>query len=380
MSHPDSGVRVTAPAGVPPQTDWRRSAALAAVIGVLLAGVVFPLRRYAVEPAREELLGRHESPGRRLALASQFGFDTAAGAGLRLVPGRPVLELSDLPSEAVTVILGGFRGPYIVWLWIKAEEEKQQKVHFDLLDRYAKIAALQSDYPQVWTYMFWNIVWNVTVQWQSPERKYEWIRRGIEFLREGYRKNPHSALIMESMGRVYSEKLGRSQEAPYYRQRVKEDEGRSAFLIAYEWYDRMRRANDRYGTLTHTLGKPVAYSQACHSLSFYSQELTQDAYDALKSALDARQAGRDAEGRRTFQEGSQKLADAIAAWEWARREWRDQALRFEKEDVSPELIAVYRKFYNEADGMVKELQAARTGLTYENLPERFKQMHRPELK
>jgi len=365
---------------VPARTDWRRSAALAAVIVVLLAGVVYPLRRYVVEPAREQLLGHYESPGRRLALASQFSFDTVAGATIRLVPGRPVRELSDLPSEAVTLILGGFRGPYVVWLWIKVEEEKQQKIHFDLLDRYAKIAALQSDYPHMWAYHAWNIVWNVTVHWQSQERKYEWIRRGIDFLREGYRKNPHDAVILETMGRIYAEKLGRAQEAAYYRQRIEEDEGRSPFLIAYGWYDRMRKANDRYGTLRHTLGKPVAYSQACHCLTYYSKELNQTAYDTFKASLDARQAGRQVDARRLFQEGSQKLADALAAWQWAQREWRDQALRFEKEDVPPVLIAIYKKFYDEAVATANELQAVRSGLTYDNLPERFKEMSRPEIK
>ena len=376
MSPPDSG----RPALVAAPSDWRRSGALALVIVVLLAGVVYPLRRYVVEPSREELLGHHESPGRRLAVASQFAFDTAAGAAIRLVPGRPALELSDLPSEAVIVILGGFRGPYVVWLWVKAEEEKQRKIHFNLMDRYAKIAAFQSDYPQIWTYIAWNYIWNLPVQWQSQERKYEWIRRGIDFLREGYRKNPHSAEIMETMGRIYSEKLGRAQEAPFYRRRIKEDEGRSTFLIAYEWYDRMRKANDRYGTLAHGLAKPVAYSQACHSLTYYAEELTQDAYDALKASLADREAGRQADARREFEAGSQKLTDAVAAWAWARREWRDQALRFEKEGISPMMISVYTKFYDEADAGMRSVDAVRAGLTYENLPDRFKSMVRPEVK
>ena len=94
------------------------------LVAAVLAGVVFPLRRYVVEPRRQRLLGEHETPGRRLALCSQYGFSTAAGASVRILPGRPTLELSDLPSKAVTLILGGFRGPYVVYLWIKVEEEK----------------------------------------------------------------------------------------------------------------------------------------------------------------------------------------------------------------------------------------------------------------
>jgi hypothetical protein len=142
----------------------------------------------------------------------------------------------------------------------------------------------------------------------------------------------------------------------------------------------MRKANDRYATLGHGLSKTVAYSQACHSLSYYAEELTQDAYDALKAGLDDREARREADARGKFQEGSQKLSDAVAAWAWARREWRDHALRFEKEGVSPVMISIYTKFYDEADARFRELEAVRTGLTYENLPDRFKNLRRPEIK
>lgn len=363
-----------------PGADRRRTALMALAIVVAMAVVVHPLRRYVVEPRRQALLGNVEPPGRRLALASQFGFSTAAGVAVRLVPGSSSLELADLPAQAVTVILGGFRGPYVIWLWMKAEDEKQRKIHFDLLDRYTKIAALQSDYPDMWVFHVWNIVWNVPVQWQSIERKYQWIRRGIEFLNEGYRKNPHSAAIMAEMGRIYSEKVGRSQEAYYYRRRVREDEGRSAFLIAYEWYDRARKANDQYGTLgPRSLGKPVIYSQACHALSYYATELLQETYDAFQKSVEARAAGREAEARAAADTGFAKLAQAEGAWNWARREWYDQAVRFEKEGTPGVLLEVYKRFYAEADVWAQQTAALRKDVTYENLPEVLTRMKRPEI-
>lgn len=348
------------------------------LVAVVLAAAVYPLRRYVVEPRRQRLLGRHEPPGRRLALCSQFAFSTAAGASVRIVPGRPALELSDMPSKAVTLILGGFRGPYVVYLWIKVEEEKHEKVHFNLIDRYTKIAALQSDYPEMWVFHAWNLAWNVSVQWQSLERKYQWIRRGAEFLREGHRKNPHSARILAELGRLYSEKLGRSREAFYYAERVREEEGRSPFLIAYEWYDLARQVNDRYDSLGRGLSKPVTYSQACHNLSYYARELTQEAYDAFKVSVDARAADRQADARSAFARGMDRLDRAIDAWAWARREWHDQTLRFEREGAPAVLLEVYRRFYAEAGGFHQNLAQLHATLTYENLPDRFQQMERPE--
>ncbi len=369
MSGTDSGNR-------PP---WHGTLSLGLAIVVGLLAVVHPLRRWVVEPRRQALLGRRESPGRRLTLASQFGFATASGTSMRLVPGRPALELSDLPAQAVTLILGGFRGPYVVWLWIKVEEDKHNRIHFDLIDGYTKIAMLQSDYPQVWTFLAWNLAWNLPVQWQSLERRYQWIRRAVEFLGEGYRKNPHSAQIAADMGRIYSEKLGRSQEAEYYRRRVREEFGRSVFLVAYEWYDLARRLGDRYGSLGRGLGKPVMYRQACHSLTYYAEELTQETYDAFAESLNARAAGRHAEARKAFDAGRGKLDEAVNAWNWARRDWHEQTVRFEKEEVMALQLEVFRRFGREAADRTGQLETLRSELTYENLPETFKRMRRPEL-
>jgi len=358
----------------------RRTTAIGLLfVAVLLAGAVYPLRRYVVEPRRQRLLGRHDPPGRRLALCSEFGFSTAAGAAVRVLPGRPPLALSDLPSKAVTLILGGFRGPYVVYLWIKVEEEKHEKVHFDLIDRYTKIAALQSDYPEMWVFHGWNLAWNVSVQWQSLERKYQWIRRGAEFMREGHRRNPHSALILAELGRLYSEKLGRSREAFYYRDRVREEEGRSPFLIAYEWYDLARQIDQRYDSLGRGLGKAVVYKQPCHNLSWYGKELTQQMYDAFEACLEARAAGREAEARRAFDRGADRLARAIEVWAWARREWHDYAVRFEGTGVWPGHIEVARRFHAEADTFHRQLKVLQDDLDWDTLADWLERIERPEI-
>ncbi|MCX5655561.1 MAG: hypothetical protein NTY65_13045 [Planctomycetota bacterium] len=380
----DRGLHVTEGEGLPPglpasegpPRDCLRALLYGLLLVLVVAFAVHPLRTF-VEAKRQALMGRSEPPGRRLALASQFGFDAAAGDSMRLVPGAPVTDIEDLPGEAVTLILGGFRGPYVVWLWTKVEDEKQKKIHFDLLDRYSKIASLQSDYPEVWTFHYWNMLWNITVQWQSAERKYQWIRLGIRFLKEGYRHNPHSADIMLEMGRGYLYKIGHSQESPYYLKRVKEDEGRSAFLAAYEWFDRARKANDRYGTLHDP--KAVSYSQACHALSYYAIETTQETHDEFARSLDARTAGREDESRTQFQAAEKRLAEAIGAWQWTSREWQDHASRFEKEHISPDLLNKYRKFFGEADQSAKLLESIRSELTYKNLPDVMPKIPRPEI-
>jgi hypothetical protein len=352
----------------------------AVVLAVLLGGVVYPLRRFVVEPQREALLGHHETPGLRLALASQFAFDTAAGYAVLRVPGAPALELSDLPGQAVTLILGGFRGPYVAWLWMKVEEDKQRKIHFDLIDRYHEIALLQSDYPEVWVNHAWNMAYNVSAQWQSPERKYQWVRHAIDFLKEGYRKNPHSAAIMADLGWIYSNKLGQSQEAPFYRKRVLEDEGQSTFRIAYEWFDRARKASDRYGYDGHGLSRQAMYSQSPHALSSYALETTQAMIDALEASVTARKEGRTAEADKALARGKELLEQAIGVWRWARDEWRSHAEKFQKEGMSVEMNQRYNTFYSEAANWAKQLDAISSDLTPEKLPEALEKLPKPEIK
>ena len=359
--------RPAAAPGRPVPRPWRTAAYVVALL-VFLGVVLYPLRRH-VEERRQDVLGRRASPAWRLAQASQFGLATAAGASVRIVPGASSLELGDLAAQAVTLVLGGFRGPYAVWLWMQAEEEKQRSQHFDLIDRYTRIAALQSEYPQMWAYHGWNLAWNLSAQWQSVERKYQWIRRAIDFLHEGNRKNPDNAEIMAALGRIYGEKLGRSQEADFYRPRVRQDEGRSTFLIAYEWFDRARKTNDRYGTLGGILGKEVVYGEACHCVSYYATELTGDAFAAFQASLEAQQAGDEPTARDRFARGQALLEEAIGAWQWARREWEEHAVRFEREGVPASRTVVHKRFFAEAGESAARLETLRTELTYDRLPQ-----------
>jgi hypothetical protein len=362
-----------------PARAGRRTTILwALVLAAFVAGVVYPLRRYVVEPRRQAILGFHEAPGRRLALASQFAFDTAAGYSVRMVPGAPALGLGDLSGQAMTLVLGGFRGPYVAWLWSKVEEDKQRKIHFDLIDRYLAIASLQSDYPQVWVTHAWNMAYNLSVQWQSPEMRYRWIRHAVDFLKEGYRRNPHSAEIMTELGWIYSDKLGRSQEAPFYRRRVEEDEGRSAFLIAYEWFDRARRTSERYGFQGHGLSQMAVYAQACHAANSYATEITQRMLDALQASVDARKAGRATEAGAELARGLDLLEQSVRAWMWARDEWHGQAARFER-GTTADLDPVYGRFFREATEMADTLKAAGGQITPTRLPHILAEIKRPEL-
>ena len=55
------------------------------------------------------------------------------------------------------------------------------------------ITKLQPHFLSVWTFQGWNLAYNVSVEWDAPEDKYDWIKQGIKFLQDGVEKNQQLA-------------------------------------------------------------------------------------------------------------------------------------------------------------------------------------------
>jgi hypothetical protein len=89
-------------------------------------------------------------------------------------------------------LLGGARGIAANVLWTRAVD--LQKIHE--WDRLAAtvdlITKLQPHFLAIWTFQGWNLAYNVSVEWDAPEDKYVWIKKGINFLRQGVDKNRNS--------------------------------------------------------------------------------------------------------------------------------------------------------------------------------------------
>ena len=75
-------------------------------------------------------------------------------------------------------LLGGARGVAANVLWNRALD--LQKVHdWDRLKLTVdQITKLQPHFLRVWSWQGWNLAYNVSVEWDAPEDKYEWIKQG----------------------------------------------------------------------------------------------------------------------------------------------------------------------------------------------------------
>ena len=117
------------------------------------------------------------------------------------------------------------------------------------------ITKLQPHFLSVWTFQGWNLAYNVSVEWDAPEDKYEWIKQGIKFLQEGVENNRRSPDLVWDTAWTYYHKLGFSDESIILRRLFYDDdddefrsyndpetgvklEKRDNFQLGYGWFSR----------------------------------------------------------------------------------------------------------------------------------------------
>jgi hypothetical protein len=152
-------------------------------------------------------------------------------------------------------LLGGFRGIVADLLWIRAEENKRDHDWDRLKTNVELITKLQPHFLSIWTFQGWNLAYNVSVEWDAPEDKYEWIKQGIKFVQEGVKKNRKSPDLVWDTAWFYYHKLGFSDESIMLRRLFRDDEdeefktytdpgtehqvkGNDNFKLGFGWFSR----------------------------------------------------------------------------------------------------------------------------------------------
>jgi len=126
-------------------------------------------------------------------------------------------------------LLGGFRGMAANVLWTRAidfqkvQEWDRLKVTVDMITK------LQPHFLAIWTFQSWNLTYNVSVEWDAPEDKYEWIKRGIKFVQDGVSKNQKSPDLVWDTAWYYYHKLGFSDESIILRRLFRDDDSDESF-------------------------------------------------------------------------------------------------------------------------------------------------------
>jgi tetratricopeptide (TPR) repeat protein len=143
-----------------------------------------------------------------------------------------------------TTALGSFRAIAAVLLWDRAQQLKSQRDWVEYDGVVQLIAKIQPTDIEAYNFQVWNLAYNVQYDAANVEEGWKWVRKGIDLGEKGAKRNPLHPLIWKlywQLGWTYSHRCGTAvgTRTSYFARRVREENnGRSAYLVAADWYEK----------------------------------------------------------------------------------------------------------------------------------------------
>ncbi len=114
----------------------------------------------------------------------------------------------DPPQVSLGIAMGAFRGLFVNFLWIRANQLKEDGRFYEAVDLASTITKLQPRFPHVWAFHAWNLAYNISVATQTPRERWYWVQSGIRLLREeGIPANPSDLLVHKELAWIYLHKV-----------------------------------------------------------------------------------------------------------------------------------------------------------------------------
>jgi len=200
------------PAGLTARERSRRRKAIYILAIILLMFGLVALSR----PATRRTKADSAKPG-----AAQTVTDHAGGvlAQYREKNGLSQTELGEVDPTSETVRLAtlGMRGVGSSVLWWTACQQQMKKDWTQLRATLDQISKLQPHSIAVWRYQAWNLSYNVSVAFDDYHDKFYWVVEGLNFMLDGIDHNDKEPRLYWDMAWFISNKIGRADEAKYYR-------------------------------------------------------------------------------------------------------------------------------------------------------------------
>jgi len=155
-------------------------------------------------------------------------------AGLTM---SPHIRQAPIGEFLGTAFVGGFRAVAVDIAWVRAMRLEREQKWFELLTLVDLIANLQPRMIMVWKYNAWKMAYNITVAVDDPEEAWQWVKKGLEYLKKGSRRNPTSWEMPETIAFFYYHRCGQIKDSrtSYYQKRLFEETGRTNWEHALEW-------------------------------------------------------------------------------------------------------------------------------------------------
>src|SRR5438093_2920449 len=140
------------------------------------------------------------------------------------VRGEPIVaasssgrSLSGMNSYALALLLGGLRGPLVMFLWSSSETQKTENNLEDFDSKVEWIRLLQPEFDTVHIFQIWNKAYNISVKMTNVSNKYSTILDALDYAHNVDAEKPNDINIVSAIGGIYFDKFGNSAEKVYYR-------------------------------------------------------------------------------------------------------------------------------------------------------------------
>ncbi len=163
-----------------------------------------------------------------LSQPATIGKDASAGgklSQLRSEYGLAQAQLGEIDpaSESMKLATLGLRGVAANLLWGYANHFKKVEDWDNLELTVNQIIRLQPNFLGVWEFQAHNLSYNVSVEFDDYRFRYEWVKKGIDFLITGTQYNRNEPGLLYQVGWFVGQKIGRSDESKQFRRLFRDD-------------------------------------------------------------------------------------------------------------------------------------------------------------
>lgn len=216
--------------------------------------------------------------------------------------GQANLGEIDPASETIRLATLGMRGIAVTMLWNKANNYKMTENWTEFSETLRQLSRLQPYFVSFWRYQAWNLSYNVSVEVDAVEDRYYYVRKGIDFLKEGTGFIRDSPYLLDELGWFIGNKIGRADEHVLYRKLFKSDDDfhpadrpqsqRDSWLVSKIYYDQgVEAADSKRGSIGNKTPS-VFFEKPARSLISYADAIEEEgvfgrrAKDAWEDAYD----------------------------------------------------------------------------------------------
>jgi hypothetical protein len=137
--------------------------------------------------------------------------------------GQADIGKLDPTSESMRLATLGMRGIASTILWIRADNYKEEKYFDRFSATLNQIAMLQPHFISVWQHQAHNLSYNVSPEFEDYRQRYEWVKKGIDYLVKGTKFNSRKPILQYDLGQYVGNKLGKADEKRQYRELFRND-------------------------------------------------------------------------------------------------------------------------------------------------------------